>query len=83
MLPSAGCKVGHVQESCRCGRVDTRTCDAATGTGRELQTDDVTWEEAERWEGGDEGVGGEQMSELSTRRERCREESEWEAVVCF
>lgn len=36
-----------------------------TGIGRVPQTDSIAREEDERWEGGDEGVGGEQMSELS------------------
>jgi hypothetical protein len=35
----------------------------ATKIGRAMQTDSVICEQAERWEGGDEGVGGEQMSE--------------------
>lgn len=29
-----------------------------TGIGRVLQTDSTAWEQAERWEGGDERVGG-------------------------
>lgn len=86
-MPSAGaapgCRGAIGQESCRWGRRDARARDSAMGTGRELHTDDVTWEEAERWEGGDEGVGGEQMSESRRWSKRCGEESEWAAVVCF
>lgn len=40
-----------------------------------MQTDDIAWEEDERWEGGDdEGVGGEQMSESNGGSKRCGEE---------
>lgn len=39
---------------CRCGRVDGGVHGSLTGIRRVLQTDSVSWEQAERWEGGDE-----------------------------
>lgn len=45
--------------------MDGRAHASVTGIGRVPQTDSIAREEDERWEGGDEGVGGEQMSELS------------------
>lgn len=39
---------------CRRGRVDGGVHGSLTGIRRVLQTDSVSWEQAERWEGGDE-----------------------------
>lgn len=55
--------------------MDVRACDSVTGIGRVLQIDSVAWEEDGRREGGDEGVGGEQMSESSGGSKRCGEEA--------
>lgn len=50
------------------------------GSGR--QTPLPACEEDEPWEGGDEGVGGEQMSDSSRRSKPSGEGSEWDEVVC-